>query len=205
MNFKTVENSTKEFLKDFGFEFDPRSMYYYKPIQGGHQVVFFHHHFYEDASYMEYQVGVRLDEVENLVHKFLPSVTDYKNRSLTVIASLDMIDPNLPKRFLIESEEEAGSLIKDVESFFISKGFQWLDKFSQPKNLEEWFNQDTKSKIPTQNFTYRSFRGIVLSKLYNPARYEETKKTYLGLLHKSGVTPFTLACFINLLNELEGK
>lgn len=205
MNTKYVEESNKEFLSDFGFQFDPKSLYHFKPIPGGRQIIFSHYHPYEEVFYLEYQLGIRLDEVEHLVHKFLPSISDYKNRSITLVETMDKVDDQMPRRFLLESEEEIGKVLQNSETFLVKKGFNWLDTMSVPIHLEDHFNQNPKRQISTQNFTYRSSRGVVLSSLFHAERYEAVKKEYLGLLHESGVTPFTLACFINLLNELEGR
>ena len=78
MQFKDVILLHEDFLNDFGFRLDGRSLYYVKEITLGKQMLFFHHTQYEEVSYLEYHLGIRNEKVENIVHRFLPSLGDYK-------------------------------------------------------------------------------------------------------------------------------
>lgn len=203
MEFKDVILLHQDFLADFGFKLDNRSLHYVKEIPLGKQMVFFHHTQHQGGSYLEYHLGIRIDQVENIVHRFLPSLGDYKERSITLVETMDRIDEKMPRRFLVENDLEINQVIREVESFLVKKGFRFLDRISSGQELEQYFNADPKTPIVTQNFTYRSARGITLTKLFNPDNYNKNKKTYLNMLNEKQVTPFTLACFINLLDYLE--
>lgn len=203
MEFKDVILLHEDFLNDFGFRLDNRSLYYVKDLEIGKQMIFFHHTQYEEVSYLEYHLGIRNEKVENIVHRFLPSLGDYKERSITLVTTLDSIDSKMPRRFLVDNDQEINEVIRDVERFLVSKGFRYLDALSTGESLERFFNHDIETPIATQNFTYRSARGVTLAKLYNPKVYEEVKNGYLTMLHEKQVTPFTLASFINLLDYLE--
>lgn len=203
MKFRDVILLHEEFLADFGFRLDNKSLHYTKTFGEGRQMVFFHYTHYEDVSYLEYHLGIRYDNIENIVHRFLPSLGDYKERSITLVETMDRIDSDLPRRFLVENDLQVGSVIEYAEEFLVKKGFRFLDKFSEGKALEPYFNTDTATPILTQNFTYRSARGITLAKFYNPDAFEEIKSEYLDMLHEKQVTPFNLACFINLIDYLK--
>jgi len=71
-----------QFLSDFGFKFHPNHMLFFKDFDHGQQVVFIHYSEYPDVSYLEYNLGVRIHEVEEIIHRFLPSLSDYSRRSL---------------------------------------------------------------------------------------------------------------------------
>ncbi|TVP44144.1 MAG: hypothetical protein EA341_17160 [Mongoliibacter sp.] len=203
MKFRDVILLHEEFLADFGFRLDNKSLHYTKTFEEGRQMVFFHYTHHDDVSYLEYHLGVRYDNIENIVHRFLPSLGDYKERSITLVETMDRIDNEMPRRFLVENDLEVGSVIETAEDFLIKKGFRFLDKFSKGRMLETYFNSDTSTPIVTQNFTYRSARGITLAKFYNPERFEAIKSEYLDMLNEKQVTPFNLACFINLIDYLE--
>lgn len=203
MEIKNVILMQEGFLADFGFKLDNRSLYYVKETVEGKQMVFFHYSQHDDGAYLEYHLGIRLEKVENIVHRFLPSLGDYKERSISLVETMDRIDPEMPRRFLIENDFEVKKVIQQVEHFLIKKGFRFLDKYTSGKELEKYFNADVGIPIVTQNFTYRSARGITMAKLFNPKNYEKTKKLYLNMLNEKQVTPFTLASFINLLDYLE--
>ncbi|WP_291784795.1 hypothetical protein [Cecembia sp.] len=203
MEFKNVILLHEDFLADFGFSLDNRSLYYVKKTLQGRQMVFFHHTQHEEVSYLEYHLGIRIEKVEQIVHRFLPSLGDYKERSISLVETMDNIDDKMPRRFLVENDLEIDQVIRMVEEFLVKKGFKFLDKYASGKALEKYFNEDPSSPIVTQNFTYKSARGITLCKLFNPENYEKTKKLYLNMLNEKQVTPFTLASFINLLDYLE--
>jgi hypothetical protein len=203
MEIKDVISLHEDFLADFGFKLEKNSLHYVKETPKGKQMIFFHHTQHEEVSYLEYHLGIRLDEVENIVHRFLPSLGDYKERSITLVETLDRIDKEMPRRFLVENDIEIKEVIKTLENFLVKKGFKFLDTYSDGNNLEIFFNEDPSKPIVTQNFTYRSARGITLCTLFNPSEYQKTKKKYLDLLNEKQVTPFTLASFINLMDYLE--
>lgn len=193
----------REFLADFGYKLDPKSFHYSKSFSQGKKIVFFHHAHLDDLSYIEYHLGVRFDIVENIVHQFLPSLGDYKDRSITLVETLDGINSKMPRRTVVNNDHEISSIIDTSENFLVEEGFKWLETYSSGKNLERFFNEGLEKNLLTQNFTYRSARGVTLCKLYNPDQFDEVKTKYLNLLEEMQVTPFTLACFLNLLNYLK--
>ncbi len=193
----------EEFLSDFGFALDAKTLHYTKDFPEGKQMIFFHYTQHGDVAYLEYHLGIRIHKVENIVHKFLPSLGDYRERSITLAETMDRIDVSMPRRFLVESDVEIMNTIELVESFFVKKGFDFLDRFSDVNVVERFFNHDTKCAILTQNFTYSSARGITLAKLFNESVYDKIKNEYLEMFNEKQETPFTLACFINLIDFLD--
>ena len=203
MEIRDVLLLHEDFLSDFGFSLDPKSLHYTKDFPHGRQMIFFHYTQYEDVAYLEYHLGIRIDKVENIVHKFLPSLGDYRERSITLVETMDRVDKEMPRRFLIEDEMKINDIVENVEEFFVKKGFDFLDRLAEVNKLERYFNHDTKCVILTQNFTYSSARGITLAKLFNEPVYDEIKNEYLEMFNEKQETPFTLACFINLLDFLD--
>ncbi len=193
----------ENFLTDFGFQLEPKNLLYSKSFFQGKQIIFFHHTHFNDSTYFEYHLGVRFDQVESIIHKFLPTLGDYKDRSITLVETMDRIDSNMPRRYFLENDLEINPVIEKVEDFMVKLGFPWMDSFSNGKKLERFFNEDPDKNILTQNFTYRSSRGITLAKLYNPSKYKEVRDTYLAKMEEMQVTPFTVACFLNLLDYLD--
>lgn len=203
MEVKDLILRHEDFLENYGFQLEQNVLHFAKTIPHGNQIIFFHHTHQNEASYLEYQLGIRNHKVEFIINRFLPSLGDYKDRSLTLIETIDQINPEFPKRFLIENEDEISSTLALAQGFLVKEGFDWLNKHSDPYLLESIFNSQPEQEIITQNFTYRSARGVTMSKLYNPKEYDNVKKFYLTRLEEMQETPFTLASFLNLLNYLE--
>jgi hypothetical protein len=193
----------QDFLEDFGFTLDPSSHHYTKEYAHGRQIVFSHISEVQDVIYLEYHLGIRFAKVEYIVHEFIPSLGDYKDRSITLVENLDSFGKDLPRRFVLTNDQEVERCTKLMESFLIKEGFTWLDSHSQGLQLERYFNEYIDKPIISQNFTYRSARGVTLAKLFNPTAYLSIRKAYLQSLKDMQVTPFALACFLNLLSYLD--
>lgn len=192
-----------DFFQDFGFELDPGDLIFKKSFPGGLQLIFVHYSPYPDGAYLEYNLGIRLDEVEEIIHQFLPSVNGYSQNSVTLIQTLDKIGKELPKRFFISHDGQLSKTLMSVEKFFVSNGFAWLDQMSNPLNLEQAFVSRNERTFKTQNFIYNAFRGTALGKLYQPKDYPKLRETYLNLVEKHSPTPFGLASYLKFLNYLD--
>ena len=191
-----------QFFNDFGFDFHPSNLLYKKDSSHGRQVIFVHFTEYPDACYLEYNLGIRIDDVEEIIHRFLPTLSDYSERSITLIQTPDKIGKSIPRRFVIENDGQLAEAIMAAEKFFVMHGFHWLDYMIQPENLERAFAERKDKAFKTQNFVYNSFRGITLAKLYNPSDYPILRQIYLENIRQREMTPFTIASFLQLLDYL---
>ena len=192
-----------QFFKDFDFEFHHSHLVFYKLFPQGQQVIFVHYTEYPDASYLEYKLGVRINAVEEIIHRFLPTLKDYAERSITLIQTPDKIGKIIPNRFLIENDFQLSEAIMAAEKFFVLNGFRWLDEMIQPEKLERVFEEHGEKTFKTQNFVYTAFRGATLARLYNPEDYPLLRNTYLDQIKKREMTPFTIASFLRLLDFLD--
>lgn len=192
-----------QFFNDFEFEFHSSNLLYHKIFPQGQQVIFVHFTEYPDVSYLEYNLGIRIDAVEELIHRFLPSLSDYSNRSITLVQTPDKIGKSIPKRFIIENDSQLADAIMAAEKFFVMHGFHWLDDMIQPENLERAFAERKDKAFKTQNYVYNSFRGVTLAKLYNPSDYPILRQIYLENIKQREMTPFTIASFLQLLDYLD--
>lgn len=193
----------RDFLQDFGFILDPTTHHYIKENVLGKQIVFSHIKEIQDVIYLEYQLGIRINKVELIVHEFIQSLGDYKKRSITLVETLDNFDAGFPRRFVLNNEKEVEKCSTLMESFLIKQGFKWLDSHSNGFRLERYFNEFIDKPIISQNFTYRSARGVVLAKIFNPTDYQFIREAYLKRLYDMQTTPFALECFLNLLGYLD--
>jgi hypothetical protein len=193
----------QRFFNDFEFEFHSSNLLYHKNYPHGQQMVFIHFAEYSDVSYLEYNLGIRIHDVEEIIHRFLPTLCDYSERSITLIQTPDKIGKTIPKRFFIENDFQLAEAITAAEKFFITHGFHWLDQMILPENLETAFAERKDKAFKTQNFVYNSFRGATLARFYNPEDYPILRQIYLENIRELEMTPFTIASFLQLLNYLD--
>lgn len=192
-----------QFFNDFEFKFHSSNLLYLKNFPQGQQIIFVHFSEYPDVSYLEYNLGIRIHAVEEIIHRFLPTLSDYADRSITLVQTPDKIGKIIPKRFVLENDNHLAEAIMAAEKFFVMYGFHWLDEMIQPKNLERAFAERKDKTFKTQNFVYNSFRGVTLAKLYNPEDYPVLRQLYLENIEQREMTPFTIASFLQLLNYLD--
>lgn len=198
-----LTNLHTDFFSDFGFSFDTKNELFKKDFDGGCQIIFIHYSSYPDAIILEYNLGIRIHEVEKLIHNFLPTLYGYSDRSVTLVQTLDKIGRELPSKFVLEHEGQIPKTVMSVEKFFVSQGFHWLDKMSDPVNLEIAFAERKAKSFKTQNFIYNAFRGTALSKLYRPEDYQALRENYLKKVKQNSVTPFNIAAYLRFLNFLD--
>jgi hypothetical protein len=192
-----------QFFRDFLFEFQASKLLYSKSFPQGQQVIFVHFSEYPDASYLEYNVGIRIHQVEEIIHRFLPTLSDYAERSITLVQTPDKIGRVIPRRFFIENDNQLAEAIMAAEKFFVMYGFHWLDEMVQPKNLERAFWEHKDKTFKTQNFVYNAFRGATLARIYNPTDYPILRNIYLDQIKSREMTPFNIASFFQLLDYLD--
>jgi hypothetical protein len=200
VNLVAIHN---QFFRDFGFKFNESLLLYEKDFPVGKQVVFIHYTEYPDSNFLEYNLGVRIDQVEMLIHKFLPTLNDYADRSITMIQTLNKIGKELPRRFVIENDWDLSEVIHRMEKFFVTCGFYWMDEMINPLKLERAFVEQKNNSFKTQNFVYNAFRATALSKIYNPIHYSEVRESFLRQIQETNMTPFTIASYLQFLDYLD--
>lgn len=191
------------FLEDYGFTFHPSNMLFYKEHPQGQEVVFIHFAEYPDGNILEYNLGVRIHQVEELIHKFLPTLSNYSEKSITLLQSPEKIGKIIPGRFNLVNDSQLADAIQAAERFFVTDGFNWMQKMVDPENLERAFAERKEKSFRSQNFVYTAFRGVALAKLYNPKDYPVLRNIYLEHIQNRLMTPFTIASFLQFLNFLD--
>ncbi|SHO60085.1 hypothetical protein [Algoriphagus zhangzhouensis] len=191
------------FFLDSGFIYDPAFSLYTKQFSHGKQAVFLHFTDSEDGNLLEYSLGVRIDQVENIIHKFLPSLSDYSERSLTLVQTPNKIGKELPRVFHVSTNWELSQAMMKAEKFFVSDGFPWLDQMIDPVLLERAFFHKRDYSFKTQNFIYNAFRATALAKLFNPKDYHIIRDGFLSQINRQHMTPFTIASYLQFLSFLD--
>lgn len=191
------------FFNEHGFRFNLAKMSFTKNFQEGQQIILIDFHRYPSESFLEYRLGIRINAVEDLIQKFLPTISDYFERSISLIKTPDQISEDFPAKFSVKTEEDLKNAILTGEDFFRNYGFDWMNQMSNPIVLEGYY-ANSKEKIYQNNQSaYNIFRGVVLAKLYNPRDYNVIKQAYLEQIKRNEMTPFTIASFLQLLDYLD--
>ncbi|WP_373398514.1 hypothetical protein V8V91_01865 [Algoriphagus halophilus] len=192
-----------QFFLDHGFEINQNYMLFQKSFPIGSQVIFVHHHEDSRGTCLEYNLGIRIHQVEELIHEFLPTLSGFSERSITLVQSQEKISKNIPRSFIIHGEEELTDVLHRGENFLLTDGIPWLDKMIDPLNLEIAFFERKSNFFKSHNFVYNAFRATALSKLFNPKDYPYLRQLFLEHIEEKQMTPFTIASFLKFLDYLD--
>lgn len=193
----------RDFFRNSGFEYDSALNFFYKSFPHGNQVIYLNFSEYPDMNYLEYGLGIRIHQIEHLIHEFLPTVMDYADRSMTLVQTPRKISKTLPPRFKIETEDQLHDAIESAKYFFTKQGFLWLDSMIDPFNLEKEFASHKEKPFKSQDFVYNSFRSVALSRFYSRIDYPVLRQFYLEKIKDKDMTPFSIAAFLKFLHYLD--
>ncbi|WP_092897806.1 hypothetical protein [Algoriphagus aquimarinus] len=192
-----------EFFKDNGFVLNQSQLLFEKVFPHGKQVIFVHFVEGTTESYLEYHLGIRINAVEDLINKYIPTLNNYTDQSLTLVQTPDKLGDSYAKKTILTDEVELSDVIISYENFFLDTGFNWLDQMIDPIVLEQEFLHHKKNPFEACNLVESAFRSTALSRLYNPKDYPILRQSFLERINCDEMTPFTIASFLQFLNYLD--
>ncbi|MEB2775334.1 hypothetical protein SYJ56_08445 [Algoriphagus sp. D3-2-R+10] len=192
-----------EFFRDHGFVLNQSQLLFEKDFIHGKQVVFVHYVEGSITSYIEYHLGIRINEVEELIQKYLPTPNTYANQSITLAQTPYNLGSLSPNKIIVSSKNELSKVVNSIEDFFLKTGFNWLDKMINPVILEQEFLHQKENLFDAYNMVESAFRSTALSRLYNPQDYPILRQSFLEKIDSEVMTPFTIASFLQFLNFLD--
>ena len=203
MRKKDVICLHSEFFNENGFELNQTQLFFEKLYPHGKQIVYVHFIEGSDESWVEYHLGIRINEVEELVKKFLPTPNDYADQSITLVQTPNNLGNLYPRKIRVTNEKQLSELVFSIENFFLKTGFNWLDQMINPIILEQEFLNHKEDQFESYNMVESAFRSTALSKLYNPEDYPILRQSFLERINSDEMTPFTIAAFLQFLNYLD--
>lgn len=192
-----------EFFRSNGFLLNPTHFFFEKVFAHGKQVVFVHFVEGLHESYLEYHLAVRINEVEDLIHKYLPTSGSYAEQSITLAQTADKLGSSYPQKIKVSNGKDLSDIINSMEEFFLNVGFNWLDQMMNPIILEQEFLHHKENPFEEFNLVDSAFRSTALSKLYNDEDYPILRQSFLEKINSQEMTPFTIASFLHFLNYLD--
>lgn len=192
-----------EFFIDNGFVLNQSQMLFEKVYPHGKQVIFVHFAEGSAETYIEYHLGIRINAVEELIHKYIPTLNNYAEQSITLVQTPDILGDMYPKKIILSDDIELPEAIISSENFFLDTGFRWLDQMIDPIVLEQEFLHHKENPFEACNLVESAFRSTALSRLYNPEDYPILRQSFLEKINCDEMTPFTIASFLQFLDYLD--
>lgn len=141
---------------------------------------------YPEEWWVEVQVGIRLDLVEESAFQFTQGLQDFHPYSLTAHVPLHVLSGSAYKRFICPPNDWA-TLRQEVEPALHEHAWPFFEKYSQLLALEKAYNSDPRSACYLHaNRFYRCFRGMVLAKATHQRQMATLGQIYADELNRHG-------------------
>ncbi len=192
-----------KFFKAHGFKLNKSQVFFEKVFSNGKQVISVHLIEEKEESFLEYYFGVRINEVEELILQYLPTICNPEEQSITIVQTPNKLGNSYPKKIKVSNEEELMNAIDLFKNFFLEAGFEWLDRMIDPNNLEQELHHHEEIHFEDSNLVQSAFRSTAMSKLFNSGNYQIVRQSFLEKINSLEFTPFTIASFLHFLNYLD--
>ncbi|UZR96025.1 hypothetical protein [Chondrinema litorale] len=193
-----------DFFYDRGYEMMAGKKQFRKYYSGGFKNIIFSPSVYGDECWLELNLGVRNDLVEEIVQQFLDNYKEFQNDTNTIIISIGKLTNNKYFKYKATDNDDLELICEQIESFMLHEGFSFLDKVSSIKYIDILFNRyPAKPSKFVYNQSHRCFKGLIVAKLVNNKKYKLIKDIYREALKTYGTKPLQLKNFEKLVTFLQ--
>lgn len=180
------------FLSKQGFELILSKQQFRKQGTHGFQNIIPTLSTYEQAqeTLVEFNLGVRLDIVEDLVNQFTQHLADFQADTNTLLTSMGRLLDKPFLRFNIKNESDVQQVSQNFMQFMEQQGFKFLDHISKLAHLEQLTNQNPDQVHPYfYNNYHRCLKGLTLARLNHRTDFETLAQIYQRQLLRRNAPP----------------
>lgn len=158
-----------------------------KPTPAGFQNVILSPTYYGSETWLDVNFGVRNEQVEQIAQQFLNNLTDFRPDANTLIISIGKFTDQPYFRYKINNHDELAAVCGQIQLFFETDGFAFLDQACTLPTLDQLFNQfPYQPSRYVYNQTHRCYKGLITARLnYNPTFTDLTDSYRHGLLRQT--------------------
>jgi len=142
---------------------------------------------YNEGTFVEAHLGVRIHAVEELVYPLLNGLSQFGAHSMTLVTPLKKVCGDSVVRELAETQQDEERLILQIQDQLSRKGFSFLRQCSSTQAMDELYNEKPLEKLSlVNNQYYRCFRGLALAHLTGREPFQELTTFYRNFLFREG-------------------
>jgi hypothetical protein len=158
---------------------------------------------YEAEIWVEVNIGVRIDMVENLAQQFLDVIPEYRQHANTIITSIGRLSDTKYLRYKIANEEDVTFSAQTIKDFMKERGFDFLEYASHIKELDKLFNEKPHQSLKyVYNQVHRCFKAVIIAKYNNNPQFFKLLDQYQTQLERLKVPDTILENYVKLANYL---
>jgi hypothetical protein len=207
MSFSKVENQfyarLNDFLAEKGFLMRPDLKQFRRPTSAGFQNIILSFSPYAAETYLEVNIGTRVDLVEHTVQQFLDNMPEFRQEANTVVVSVGKINDTKYFRYRIADQDDLSNCADQITDFMEQRGFMFLEYASHLKNLDTMFNAKPHEPVKyLYNQVHRCFKGLVIARLQHNPQFLDLIEKYHDKLPKLGASQATIQEYDRLVSYL---
>lgn len=191
------------FFQEHSFVLLPDKKQYRRTTPIGFQNIILSPSFYGNETILEVNFGCRNNQIEQIAQQFLNNIPDFRTEANTLILSIGKFNGFQYFRYKIHSEDDISDICSQIEQFFVTKGFEFLEKSGSLSALDRLLNEYPAQ--PCQylyNQTHRCYKGLIAARLdYNPY-FDGLIDSYRHLLIRQTQNPHEQLHFERLISYL---
>lgn len=176
-------------LTQQGYLEQEHHLYFVKPFDGGSQRCFFSLAQQDTNIWIECNLAIRVEVVENIANEYLNTIKEYRGNTNTVITSYGKLTGNDYYRFKVNNPTDLLRVCTRLHDFFIDTGFGFLNENTSIYKLDKLIN-DYPERPTTliSNPAHRCVKGLIIAKLSNNPYLQTLAQAYGFILGKTTPT-----------------
>ncbi|MGB0523298.1 MAG: hypothetical protein ACPGJS_10090 [Flammeovirgaceae bacterium] len=192
-----------DFFYDYEFDLLPNKKQFRRTLSCGFQSVIFSPSAYEGELWLEVNLGIRLNMIEELAQQFLDNHAPYQQDALTLVASIGKLSDNKYFHYKIAEKDDLYYACEEIKRFMEDTGFEFLNTHSSISAMDELLNdRPNKPSKFLYNQSHRCFKGITAAKLVHNPIFLDLVDAYRKFLQKTGTKHSLINQYDKLTNYL---
>lgn len=192
------------FFMENGYVLLPEKKQFRRVTAGGFQNVVLSSVFYTADTVVEVNFGGRNDQIEQIAQQYLQTEVDSRLDANTFLLSIGRFNGFQNFRYKIHLENELADVCGQIEDFFTTRGFAFLETASLLPTLDRLLNEF--SNQPSQyvyNQTHRCYKGLIAARLNHNPHFDGLVESYRHLLLRLTQNPYEQLHFERLIQYLQ--
>jgi hypothetical protein len=192
------------FFAEHAYALLPEKKQYRRTTAIGFQNVLLSPSFYGEETMLEVNFGCRNDQVEQIAQQFLNNLPDYRPDANTLIVSIGKFNGFQYFRYKVHSDEELSDICDQIEQFFATKGFNFLDNACTLSTLDRLLNEHPSQPCQyVYNQAHRCYKGLIAAQLNHNPHFDGLIDSYRHLLIRQTQNPYEQLHFERLISYLQ--
>ncbi|GAB2568644.1 hypothetical protein [Spirosoma areae] len=192
------------FFESHAFSLLPEKKQYRRQTDSGFQNIMLSSVFYSVDTVLDVNFGCRNEQIEQIAQQFLNNLPDFRLDANTLIVSVGRFSGFHYFRYKIHSAEELADVCLQIEQFFTTQGFNFLETACSLPTLDRLLNEHPIQPCQyVYNQTHRCYKGLIAARLNHNPHFDELIDSYRHLLIRMTQNPYEQLHFERLIAYLQ--